>query len=702
MSHSSAPGWSSGAQTTERCSVGAVRSGEDLRVGDRLGRYRLVRELGRGSMGMVFLAEDTMLRTPICVKVLHPALADHPEAAERFNREIVLARRISHRGVCRLHDIHQDGNLRFITMEYVEGQPLRDLLQAESPALTLEQVATIGATMCDALAAAHDVGVVHRDLKPRNIMVRPNGEAAILDFGIATALDGASSLTMPGIALGTKHYIAPEVWAGRPATPLADQFAVGVILFNCLTRRMPFNAARDMMLLDEMSKGPAPPPSAFRPDVPAAMDAVVRRALSFKPEARFPDVRALRDALVQVGGAAWPLRSGTTAPPGVGSASSPEPVTGMLPPTLPSVQAPTLPLTELRSPSSPATAFEPTMVAPMPMDGPATVPASVVTGSGMVAGAGAAAAWGGATTPLAALPSSRGFVPSQPDHLPPSDASWVISGRAVNLPAIPKAVENVPAPVVRGIADMMEPEQPARRRSTPMLVAVILLGGAAIAGAIVVAGQRRGVEPAPDAGVAAQAPLAPSPPVPHAEPPPPNADPPPPATGSPPPGANLASPPPAAGPPAAVDAPDDDVDDDGTATAPRERRAKKPADPDRQRYGEAKAEVARAMTERGLLAGDDPELDRLRLRGSQEAAQKSFGAAARSLADAKARVAAVAIDRGFVDRKLARFNSAFDRVTDPARRAAADAAAAEVMTALGDKRYPDANDSLNRAFALVR
>jgi serine/threonine-protein kinase len=279
-----------------------------------LGRYRLVAELGRGAMGVVFLAEDSRLRERLCVKVLQPALADNLEAVERFHREIVLARRIHHAGVCRIFDLHEDGGVRFLTMEHVEGANLADLLA--SSVFSPERTAKLGATLCDALAAAHDVGVIHRDLKPRNIIVRAGDAVSILDFGVATALDLSSSLTLPGAALGTHHYIAPEVWAGRPATPKADQFAVGVVLFNCLTGKMPFAAARGALLLDEMRRGPPPPPSRLRPDGDARLDDVVLRALSFAPEQRFADVRAV--------GAALSAAIGVTGldAPGAGAASA--------------------------------------------------------------------------------------------------------------------------------------------------------------------------------------------------------------------------------------------------------------------------------------------------------------------------------------------------------------------------------------------
>lgn len=614
---------------------------------------------------MVFLAEDTMLRQPVCVKVLHASLADHPEASERFNREIVLARRISHKGVCRLHDIYAEGDLRYITMEYVEGESLRDLLQPERPLPSVERVIAIGASICDALAAAHDVGVVHRDLKPRNIMVRPNDEAAILDFGIATALDGVSSLTIPGIALGTKHYIAPEVWAGRPATPQSDQFAVGVILFNCLTRRMPYNPSRDLMLFDAMSKGPAPPPSALRAEVPPAVDAVVLRALAFKPEARYPGIRALGAALLAARDQGIRPTSATaiSQPPWM-IGGGPDPVSGVsLPPTLPSIQLPpTMTSTDSGS-GPPVTALEATLVT-LP-------PAPPVTTSG---------------------PSVRGFVPSNPEGLPASDASWVVSGRAVDSPVIPKKVEGGSKVVVRGIADMMEPdEHTLPRRRTGVWATVIVLGAAVLAGGIVVLGMPTSTSTTTDAGNATpdaaghRTPLV----VPVLEPTP-------------------VSDVDDAGAAAAATDPEraPDVESEPSAVEPSsegsKRRPKPTVDRDRRRYGDGARALVAAMTKRGLLLGDDEELDRLRQRATQEAQQRDYGAALQTLEDASARAGAVVIDRGFVERKLARFNGTFDRVTDEKRRAAADARVAKVMSTLAEKRYQEANDALNGAFELLR
>ena len=617
-------------------------------------------------MGMVFLADDTMLHEPVCVKVLHASLADHPEASERFNREIVLARRISHKGVCRLHDIYTDDSLRFITMEYVEGESLRDLLQPERPLMSVDRVVTIVASICEALGAAHDVAVVHRDLKPRNIMVRPTDEAAILDFGIATALDGMSSLTLPGIALGTRHYIAPEVWAGRPATPAADQFAVGVILYNCLTRRMPYNPTRDVLLLDEMSKGPPPPPSVHRAGVSPALDAVTLRALAFKPERRFSDVRALRDALLAT-------RAGEAASAPPWAREAPDPVSGVhLPPTLPSIQAPPLRSTA-PSPSDPIMD---------PLD------RTLVT------------AWP-TTTPSSADPPATGFVPSNPDGLPTSDASWVVSGRRVDLPAIPKSVEAQKAVIVRGIADMVEPDlRPPTAAAPWRLVVAILLCAAVIAGIIVVVGTAPGA-PAADAGVAAALSTTPPP----GEPAVPIKPAPAPATGD-----------------VAVDtAPGDDHTDTdadttddasdptpghdsaGSKRASSERPRTVPVrDDDRRRYGEQARALAAAMSARGVLPGDDEELDRLRQRAAQHARQRDYDDGRRALEDAAARVPEVAIDKSFVERKLARFNDRFDAVTNDERRRAADTQMADVMTAIAQTRYQDANDVLNRAFELLR
>jgi serine/threonine protein kinase len=291
--------------------VGLARG--EKRPGDTIGRYRVERELGRGSMGRVYLAEDPLLRERVCIKVLHPDLANHPVAVERFLREVVLARRIAHPNVCRIFDLHADDGMRFLTMEFIEGTTLAELLDNDRAPIAIDRALRIMGHMCEGLGAAHAVGVVHRDLKPRNIMMRGADDVTILDFGIATSLDALSNLTRPGVPVGTHNYIAPEVWAGLGATPRSDVFAAGVVLFNLLTRRTPWPQNPGDTVYALMKQGPPKPPSAWRPDVPKSVDDVVLRALAFSADDRFPDALALADACHVVERALHP--HATSGPP---------------------------------------------------------------------------------------------------------------------------------------------------------------------------------------------------------------------------------------------------------------------------------------------------------------------------------------------------------------------------------------------------
>ncbi|MDP2339625.1 MAG: protein kinase [Deltaproteobacteria bacterium] len=330
---------------------------EEPSVGERLGRYELQRELGRGAMGLVFLAEDTVLRQAVCLKILHPAVAENAEAVARFTREIVLARRVAHRSVCRLHDLHEEAGVHFISMEYVDGTQLRDLIAREGSGprrfpIPIERTLRIIRRLCEGLDAAHSVGVLHRDLKPANIMLRrfsSDDDVVILDFGIAIADGDASKLTRPGFALGTRHYIAPEVWAGQAATQRSDLFAVGVILFQLLTGRLPWAAATDLQLVNEMGRGPAPSPSSLRPGVSFAIDAIVKNALAVEPSARAFDARRFAAACA----AACPSTD-------VVAVDAPRPVTGLSPMrfNMPAVPTP-LPAAQAASTRSAMLAPEP-------------------------------------------------------------------------------------------------------------------------------------------------------------------------------------------------------------------------------------------------------------------------------------------------------------------------------------------------------
>jgi eukaryotic-like serine/threonine-protein kinase len=281
----------------------------DLAPGLALARFVLERKLGRGAAGVVYLAIDTLLNEPVALKVLHAHLVESYEVRERFKREIVLTRRVTHPGVCRLHDLHVDQGITFVTMEYVEGQTLAELVHVErrlSPERTLE----ILRSLAPPLEAAHAAGIVHRDLKPGNIMVRPDGTVSVLDFGMATA-DDVSRITHAGRTVGSLRFIAPEVWEGAPATPTSDIYAVGVILYACLAGQLPYEATTPAEAF-QAQRRPPPPLGDHNPAVTPAIDAVVRRAMARRPDERFHSAAAVLHAYeAAISGIALDLDSGS-------------------------------------------------------------------------------------------------------------------------------------------------------------------------------------------------------------------------------------------------------------------------------------------------------------------------------------------------------------------------------------------------------
>jgi len=208
-----------------------------IRVGDNLGRFHLDRELGRGSNGVVFEATDTLLRERVAIKLLHPWLSGNPEMRERFKRELVLTRRVNHEGICRLHDIHEDGDTFFITMQYIEGRTLSVVVRDDG-ILSPRRAVRVLRRLCIGLSAAHHAGVIHRDLKPGNIAVRSDDGVTILDFGIATAAD-VGHLTRPGQTVGSLRFIPPEVWEGKSGAAHRDNYAIGVRANACRGGRRP-------------------------------------------------------------------------------------------------------------------------------------------------------------------------------------------------------------------------------------------------------------------------------------------------------------------------------------------------------------------------------------------------------------------------------------------------------------------------------
>ena len=266
----------------------------------RCGRYELVSELGRGTSGVVYKAHDPKLDRLVALKILRPELVSLDESGvslkQRFHQEAVAAGRLTHPAIVAVHDVGEAEGRPFMVMEYSEGGTLADLLLGGRP-LPLADAVAIVVQVCAALDYAHRHGVVHRDIKPRNILVAP-GVTKVTDFGTARIL-GANH-TQTGTMLGTPAYMSPEMVRGQAADPRSDLFSVGVVLYETLTGVNPFNAADLAAVLYRIVNTDAPSVRRHNPELPLALDRVLRRALAKDPEARYATAtdfaNALRDA----------------------------------------------------------------------------------------------------------------------------------------------------------------------------------------------------------------------------------------------------------------------------------------------------------------------------------------------------------------------------------------------------------------------
>jgi len=292
----------SGSAATQQIVTKQLQTG--IRPGTTFaGRYDIKESLGAGGMGVVYRAFDRELQEPVAIKTLKPeAMAGGTVALDRFKQEIRLARRIAHRNVVRTYDLGEQNGVYYLTMEYVEGTSLKQLIVSRGK-LPIAVTLTVGKQLCRALEVAHAEGVIHRDIKPQNIVVEPSGFLKVMDFGIARLANPpkGKGLTEAGTSIGTPDYMSPEQLSGAELDPRSDLYAAGVVLFECLTGRVPFEAETTWALVAKHLEEEPPDPRKFNGDVPPELGAVIVKAMAKAPADRYATAAELHDALARIG-----------------------------------------------------------------------------------------------------------------------------------------------------------------------------------------------------------------------------------------------------------------------------------------------------------------------------------------------------------------------------------------------------------------
>jgi len=269
-----------------------------------LGRYRLLAEIGRGVMGTVYRATDPLIERDVAIKTLHPTLPEEvmPEVRERFLREAKSAGRLNHPNIVTIYDVGEQDGIAYIAMELLEGRSLQKMLRDPGP-LPFHLIAELAAQVADGLDHAQHFTIVHRDVKPANVVVSPAGRAKLTDFGVAYV--PSSAMTQTGTAIGSPKYMSPEQVLALPVDPRSDIFSLGVVLYEMLTRRTPFERPGEthlFSLMNRIARDPYQPATQLDPQIPAAFDHVLARALAKNPNERYSragemahDLRNLRN-----------------------------------------------------------------------------------------------------------------------------------------------------------------------------------------------------------------------------------------------------------------------------------------------------------------------------------------------------------------------------------------------------------------------
>jgi serine/threonine protein kinase/Tfp pilus assembly protein PilF len=260
-------------------------------------RYQIIEDLGKGGMGRVYKVFDTEVQEKMALKLLRPDIATDEKTIERFRNELKLARGIAHRNVCRMYDLGREEGTYYITMEYVSGEDLKSLIHRIG-ALPVGKAVSIAAQVCEGLSEAHRLGVVHRDLKPQNIMIDRDGNARIMDFGIARSL-AARGITGAGVMIGTPEYMSPEQVDGKEADPRSDIYALGIILFEMLTGRLPFEGETPLSVAVKQKSEPPPDPKTLNAQIPDELGRIILKCLEKPKEKRFQSADEVLTALAK-------------------------------------------------------------------------------------------------------------------------------------------------------------------------------------------------------------------------------------------------------------------------------------------------------------------------------------------------------------------------------------------------------------------